>query len=166
MRRQAQTPATPCLIGSYEDAVVSLRNIMRKTGTYRQVSDKRKFVPIPAGLEPCKNSNHPSGRPPAGFQHLEVWLTFFTVRHCRTMQSIAETSKKQNPTDKVKTAKIERPRQDSNLQPLASEASALSNWATGTTRSIRYASGRCVKVLFQIVADRAAESLTETPCRL
>ena len=27
---------------------------------------------------------------------------------------------------------LKRPRQDSNLKPLASEANALSNWATGT----------------------------------
>ena len=46
-------------------------------------------------------------------------------------------------TSGVSATYVARPRQDSNLQPSAPEADALSNWATGTNLSTRFLISAC-----------------------
>ena len=59
-----------------------------------------------------------------------IYSAINMAEHCIPLQSIAKTTKNQIPHSELITAisaKNERPRRDSNLQPLASEASTLSN---------------------------------------
>ena len=70
-------------------------------------------------------------------RHSDINLTLGHYTHKLRDQEAEAAS---NPDDKanslgaIKNRISEYPRKDSNLQPLAPEANALSNWATGTKK--------------------------------